>query len=181
MNDTLSGLGKIIDSPQERDAVHIAVAPVVASENMAPGNRICFTAQGDTENVRLSMPNDADAIGIVDPFLRNLVLAGEKFWMFLLPNTITSLRHDWTHPDFDSVEGNESRRWIEVFAAQLDQTYNRLMEAADLWDHHKEYTFDNSERYKVFDHDKWGDFWDHYEIVTGKKVEDASSFFTCSC
>ena len=30
-------LGKLIDGPAERDAIHIAIAPVVANERLKPG------------------------------------------------------------------------------------------------------------------------------------------------
>ena len=34
------GLGKIITTPQKRDAIHVAVVPVVASTTLKPGTRV---------------------------------------------------------------------------------------------------------------------------------------------
>jgi hypothetical protein len=173
-------LGRLIDGEQQRDAIHIAVAPVVAAEKLSPGQHIGFVGD-DTTKVGVTRT----PIGIVDPFVTGMIYPDQKFWMFLYPQTITSLRHDWAHPAFSAVVAAdpvaESRAWIEGFAAEIEQTYNRLMEAADLWIEEGDYTYDNSEHYK--DHwDKFPEFWKHYEIVTGKKVEDKSdTFFRCSC
>lgn len=109
-------LGQIITETRyneggvHRDAVHIAVAPVVASERLAPGQDIGFVGDG-LDLVRYASPYNfgprtaeslqyVQPIGIVDPFLRGPVFEGDRFWMWLYPNTITSLRHDWTHPAF---------------------------------------------------------------------------------
>src|SRR5262245_3338274 len=96
MNDLK--LGELITDPAaERDAVHVAVAPVVAAEDLLPGQHVGFVTPGDHEQVGAT----AITVGIVDPFLRQAVLRGERFWLLLYPQTITSLRHDWTHPAFD--------------------------------------------------------------------------------
>lgn len=92
-------IGQLITEPVGRDAIHVAIAPVTAGEDLTPGALIGFDeALGDTVRAR------ADGIGIVDPFLREAPQKGQRFYMFLLPNTITSLRHVWTHPQF--AKGN---------------------------------------------------------------------------
>src|SRR5687768_16079234 len=93
-------LGKIITSAVQRDAVHIAIAPVIANERLKPGQPIGFKTPGDPTIVT---GRGTRSIGIVDPFLMEEVVAGERFYIFLYPQTITSLRHDWTHPAFDQV------------------------------------------------------------------------------
>lgn len=97
MKDIQKTIGRILTESQQRDAIHIAVVPVVAGQNLLPGDHIHISSQG---NAVLGHP----AIGIVDPYLTKKVLEGETFWMFLYPNTITSLRHDWTHPAFQEKE-----------------------------------------------------------------------------
>ena len=105
------------------------------------------------------------------------------FWLVVLPRTIRSLRHVWEHPDFPASElanatadepaldpVSASRKWIEDFAARIDQTYSRLMSAAENWIECQDYTYDNTEAYK--DHwDQFPEFWKHYEIVTGKTLD----------
>lgn len=90
-------LGEPPDALAHRDAVHIAVAPMVAGEDLSPGDRVAFF-NGDCTKAWLSPPGKA--VGIVDPFRTGMIREGERFWLFLLPNTITNLRHVWTHPAF---------------------------------------------------------------------------------
>lgn len=117
MNKEEITLGKIILGDANRDAIHIAVAPVVAWENLEPGQNVGFINQ----NSQMFVGVCDKPIGIVDPFLTSLVFEGKRFWLFLYPNTITSLRHDWTHPAFRSAQSTDketSLQWMEKFAAE---------------------------------------------------------------
>lgn len=97
VDQTVSMLGKFIphDEIAFRDAVHIAVAPVMAGERLEPGDHVGM--------IRDAAFRNADTIGIVDPFLTQNVPHGARFFLFLYPNTITSLRHVWTHPTFQTI------------------------------------------------------------------------------
>lgn len=86
------GIGRLIDGQRERDAIHVAVAPVTATERLYPGQALAFTGD-DRKSVKAGEPG---RVGIVDPFLRGPVYPGQSFWMFLSPGSITSLRHDVT-------------------------------------------------------------------------------------
>lgn len=99
-------LGQLIkDDDRRRDAIHIAVAPVTAVAALTPGQHVGLIAN-NTEQVG---PTD-NCIGIVDPFLQHGVEPGQRFWLFLYPNTVTSLRHYWTHPAFASKLPSPARR-----------------------------------------------------------------------
>jgi hypothetical protein len=87
-------LGQLIEGEQFRDAIHIAVAPVTAAEGLRPGQHVGVRNDGRASTKGVAL------IGIVDPFLRTDVEEGQRCWLFLYPYTITSLRHDWTHPAF---------------------------------------------------------------------------------
>jgi hypothetical protein len=84
-------LGKLAPLDAERDAVHVAIIPVMAGESLFPGQEVGIE---DGFARRRARP----LIGIVDPFLKSRVRDGESCWVLLYPGTITSIRHDWTHP-----------------------------------------------------------------------------------
>lgn len=184
--DALETLGTIISDQEKRDAIHLAVEPIVAVEKLYPGQDVGLVEGGAGRSDK--------PVGIVDPFLKTPVLKGERFWLVVYPRQIQSLRHVWSHPAFESTEiissESESRQWIEKFAAiELDQTYNKLMQAAAYWiageqdgqQWNGHYTYDNSETYKNVPEERWEEFWGHYEIVTGTIAKERTSFFTCSC
>ncbi len=41
-----------------------------------------------------------EGLGIVDPFLKEAVPTGAKFWFVMYPRQVHSLHHVWTHPAF---------------------------------------------------------------------------------
>jgi hypothetical protein len=145
-------LGFVHGQEMGRDAIHIAVAQVEAAHHLAPGQHIGFVDAGQRKVGMVSNP-----LGIVDPFLRNAVVPGELFWMFLLPNTITGLRHQWTHQAF---EDQPASYWLRYEDHKVQQ---------------------GSERWR--DNFNPLEFWHHYEIVTGKPVAEdfKQSFYCCTC
>lgn len=92
-------LGKILDDNAKMDAIHIAVAPVVVEQHLLPGEHVGLSDAGEAIMPSTFFP----AIGIIDPFLTEAVQPGQRCFIFLYPGTITSLRHEWTHPAFEPV------------------------------------------------------------------------------
>lgn len=190
--DKVPQLGHLITDEQHRDAVHIAVAPVIAGMTMKRGDRIGFTDNGDAYTV---VTNAQKLIGIVDPFLHiKAVYEGDRFYMFLYPNTITSLRHDWTHPAFekeDELAAMEptlyrlkgavaEEKWVTDFAENMGSTYQEIMDGADAYLQSGDYLVRGGtfEGYHIPD-----EFWDKYEIIKRAKVaeDERGSFLSCSC
>lgn len=95
------GLGDLLDPEllPGRDAVHIAVMPVMADTMLRPGQRVAISHFFNGTPVVSAKFNKT--IGIVDPFLRVPVMRGQCCWLWLDPGSITSLRHEWTHPGVD--------------------------------------------------------------------------------
>lgn len=190
--DKIPKLGQLITDEQHRDAVHIAVAPVIAGMTMKPGDRIGFTDNGDAYTV---VTNAKKSIGIVDPFLHEkAVYEGDKFYMFLYPNTITSLRHEWTHPEFEKeaalaeleptlyrLKGAVAEeKWVSDFADNIGSNYAEIMQGAEDYLQSGDYLVRGGtfEGYSIPD-----EFWDKYEAIKRNTVkeEDRGSFLSCSC
>lgn len=188
-------LGKIIDAAAQRDAIHIAIAPVVAIERMYPGDAIGLVV-GSSEKVgRAFKP-----IGIVDPFLPKYVDPGERFFMFLYPQTVTGMRHHWQHPAFADAPTpapsrsmpdippvheakSASTAWLENLADSIGLTYQGLMEAAERYNAGGQCTTQMGDMtWQDGLYGKEEEFWRHYEVVTGEKAQDPTAqFFSCSC
>lgn len=123
ITDALETLGMIHFKKEKRDAIHLAVEPVIASCRMKPGERIGIVngfaypvgyqyvpnkdgklIEDDGVNrvslTRTNIPYQ----GIVDPFLTTDVQLGDKFWFVMKPREVRSLRHVWEHPDFPAGE-----------------------------------------------------------------------------
>lgn len=172
------GLGKIITTPQKRDAIHVAVAPVTAVECLNPGEHV--DAVGSTCGT---------PVGIVDPYLKDMVMPGEKYWLFLYPNTVTGLRHDWNHPSFvndpttASPQLNESEVWLRMYARKVkpyekpEEAYANLLNdlrSGEMFYHGR----DMHCRGDLVDEDE---LKEHGENVLGISLDFGRFSYSCSC
>jgi len=172
--DALETLGTIIDARAGRDAIHLAVEPVIAAETLRPGQDVGFVARGKVGKV-------PKPIGIVDPFLRADVREGQRFWLVVYPRQITSLRHVWTHPAFDEpgvpLSAPDSKEWLENFCSERSLDYEETIDAALHANDGDCVCFGND---IDCDSDIPAAFWRHIEAVTGEKPPRAS-YFRCAC
>ena len=185
MKDAVATMGDILpDDVGGRDAVHVAVISAKATTNLLPGQDVGFTDGGESAG-----PSET-FIGIVDPFLKNPVSKGQRFWLYLYPRTITGLSHRWTHPALDNHGSGEaysppsrqlsSEQWLRAYADDIDVGYRDLLRSADEWIKYGEYMCRGATLEGV---GTSPEFWDHYEAVTGKRApnDKRDNFFTCSC
>lgn len=177
------GLGKIITTEQFRDAIHVAVAPVTAGESLSPGEHVALDEDGEARSID-------NPIGVVDPFLLKKVKAGERFWLFLYPGSITSLRHEWSHPAFDaagqsipSQPTTDSEKWMRAWAEEnISSGYNY----SDLDSDGKyEFALEMGRRMSVGPNKSARDsvtneWWDHWVFLT-KGIAQRDEYFSCSC
>jgi len=89
-------LGRLVKNPGPilRDAVHWAVCPVTAAERLFPNQDVGFLPSGRVASESASV----QALGKIDPFLTNIVEAGQMCWFVVYPGQIRSLFHAWEHP-----------------------------------------------------------------------------------
>lgn len=177
-------LGEIITTPQHRDAVHVAIAPVKAGEMLHSGQRVCFASEA--YNIAVALFGERKAIGIVDPFLQQSVREGQTFWLFLFPGTITALRHEWTHPAFNdeaNLDKSYSERWLRGYAAKMncydngEEAYQRLIEGlreGEIFSH-------GSDLHSFADLDEADELKLHAERVLGIQISWDHFRFVCSC
>lgn len=194
-SDATATIGTILDQSGQRDAIHVAVTSVVAGQRLRPGDDVGFLGDGTAGVVD-------NPIGIVDPFLKEYVKKGDRFWLAVYPRKITSLRHVWSHPEIpdeglvcppesadrspsvspaNSRARSDSEDWIRSLADRVGVSYPRLMDHAEL-------RAAGEDDYLVGGAEMEGEcvpdgFWHHYEIVTGDRVPEdrRENFFSCSC
>lgn len=196
-------LGQLATPDACRDAIHLAIAPVIAAERLKPGESVTILQTASLKMALITVEACApgEGVGIVDPFLKRGVKANERFYVLLYPNTITSLRHEWTHSAFETapavvaaqpLHANEeysfssdmdratARANIQALADDVDLTYDALIEAAKAFLDTGEYLCEGSQYMNAELPDS---FWPDFELVTGRKVpgDKRWSFFSCSC
>lgn len=177
-------LGKLIMGNQLRDAVHIAIVPVVATQYLEPAQNIGFKYNDIIHVGEVDNP-----IGIVDPFLTEAIRPGERFWMFLYPNTITSLRHDWTHPAFCDLNTSEAESYLRNFAERANIGYQFMLDTMAMYlrDGKAWIQYGSEAARDAYENIDKDELWKNFNIVTGINTEARHnkdfdiSPFCCSC
>ncbi len=168
--DAFETLGTILDADQKRDAIHLAVEPVIAGEWLAPGSDITV--------IKGVAWAKKPYLGIVDPFLPTEVQAGQRFWFVMYPRTVTSLRHVWSHPAFEDEvlptlhDKAVSENWMRAWALQnMSDDYGAAICAG--------YT-SNVGYHESAASSITPEWWDHWERITGERGS-RNTYFSCSC
>lgn len=186
--DALATLGTLIQDGG-RDAIHLAVEPIIAAEQLYPGQHIGIV------DGKATTKSDKK-LGIVDPFISGLVPEGAKFWLIVYPRQITSLRHVWEHPDFGQVQVTISSKqfsegWLRDFCEKNDCPQYEIVIAAAVGEYvegvegygsayeidGQYFHFNGRDAHSAIP----PEFWDHVEIVTGKKPPHRAEYFSCGC
>lgn len=174
------GIGQIITSEQFKDAIHVAVAPVKAAHRLMPGDHVGLDGDGEATDKE-------KWIGIVDPFLTTWIGAGETFWLFLYPGSITSLRHDWSHPAFldptvpivaPQTPKEKSKAFLEKVASACGVDFEDMISAIENDDY---IHMGENERYKdVLRGPMYDEFVAHCRLYLDKPTIEPYPF-SCSC
>lgn len=183
--DTIQTLGKILPKNhiQGRDAVHIAVMPVIAGEDLRPGMKLKL--KFGTTNVVIEA-DYGEFIGRADPFIEHYeIKTGCCFWMWLNPGSISGLRHEWEHPTIDKKPKKLSvaEIWLHQFAEKWNFDYDEMIREAKNGGYALARGRDlhSSKELDVGDEEL---FWKHIEEVTGQtySLNHKKDFqWSCSC
>lgn len=194
------GLGRELKKDRPRDAVHIACIPVTLGEWMQPGVPVivrkgeAFAAQNHTEK----------PIGVIDPFLPGGCPKGARVWLMLNPGSITSLRHDWTHPAFkeapkpvpavaktavqampsltmpSTTEVAKARNELRSMGKMISKSLGQMIQIGYDADSGVS-TYVGDDDASEFMNNHKDVFWTNWSIVTGDVPSSTDHYFSCAC
>lgn len=182
-------LGKLVRTKDsERDAIHIAIISVTADCPLKPGTDVAVATRDDDFFAVV----EGDKVGIVDPFLKKEVKKGERFYLLLYPNTVTSLKHSWEHPGIKEIQKPEdktkerAKKDLMEFAEDNRISYQELLDI--LYEAHTEDYYNCGDREDLQDalNSRKNSLFESWSIVTGIKSRfnddgDADIYFGCAC
>lgn len=177
--DALETLGTIIDETQKRDAIHLAVIPAKAGEDIFGGQRVYMVGKCAYLGV-------TDHIGIADPFYYGEIKEGQWFWLVINPRVITSLRHVWTHPELPDEPGtpnNEkglAKNILQDYAKRLEIDFEKMIAILHKAADDEGWVGDNEEFTSVSAPEN---LWEAFELYTGRELNEKQkqTYFHCSC
>lgn len=187
MTEAIKTIGKLIEGAAERDAIHVAILPVTAAEDLSRGMEVGLV-YGTTDQVKSKQRRYGQKpIGIVDPFLEDYcVPKGQRCWVFLFPGTVIGMRHHWSHPDIDQQRepATESERWLRKFADKWNFDYGEMVtNAQDNEGYVVAMGRDLHSRTELEPGDEL-EFWRHIEKLVGREFDEnhrANFGWSCSC
>lgn len=185
--DPIKTIGHRIGASAQRDAIHIAILPVIAAEDLWAPCEVALVYGTKDQVKQADSVYGIKTLGIIDPFIPSLekqIKKGEWVWCFLHPGSITGLRHDWTHPQVDGYQPpkSKSEEWLKRFADEWDFDYDQMIANAQ---EHEGYVVSRGHDLHSASELDAGDeelFWRHLETLTGKTYDQAHrTDFTWSC
>lgn len=190
-----------------RDAIHIAIIPLIAGEDFWHKDPVRL----GSDKTKGYCGAYGSCIGIVNPWRKGPVKKGELFWCVLNPDTVTGMKHYWQHPDFPnevtieslteeiSVESiiekpmNEQSEeehliWLKTFADEWNFDLNELIFNAKSTDQENDWRCVVAQGHDLHSIGDLGNdyhlFWDHLEGYLNKKFDKEhrdGMNWSCSC
>ncbi len=195
--DPIQTIGTVLKpkGDYERDAIHIAIMPVIVEEDYAsPGDEVKF-APDSKDTVRRVTNYGEKGIGIIDPYIHRhgAIRKGDKVWLFLHPNSVTGMRHHWKHPGIDDrkIVTNQSELWLHNFADRYGMNFDDMIriakEGLDTDEGGGDWITANAvdvHSAKDLDDGDYDLFWTHMEAFTNLKFDEKHRSrvgWSCSC
>ena len=184
MKENVPQLGHEAHGKEPRDAVHMAVVVCKTGQWLQPGVKV-VVRDGVAYEAK-----DGNHVGVTDPFMAGGVPKGKFVWVMLNPGSITSLRHEWTHPAFpveaakpdpkSSTAANKAAfDRLSKIAKKVGKDGNWLMGRLDAYAA-EGYAYvggdDATETLNRYQDEIWG----AWERITGKR-RPGDAYFSCSC
>lgn len=94
----------------DKDAFHVPCVRVTSMEHFEPGQRVIFIGPSEV----MSAAKNLDFDGVVDPFIKDRVYAGDPFWVLLTDGITSDVRHEFSTP-FDDIDDNVESKKIALF------------------------------------------------------------------
>lgn len=176
-------LGTLPTNETQRDAIHVAIIPMEAAEKLYPGQDVGITSSGRASAKSTSL------VGIVDPFLKQPIYEGGKFYLVLYPNTVTGMRHEWSHPAFDgpfetaNPQKQEAEKWLRNYATKIhiydgpEAAFKRLLNGLST-----NYIVTNgTDLHSIDELNDQEELKKYGEIYLGIEIDFNNFEFSCSC
>lgn len=206
--DALHTLGSIIGEGEKRDAIHIAVEPCIAAHKLHAGEHVGRTAGGKfsccTKPLGIVDPFLKTPVQPGERFWLLIypreITSLRHVWAHPeFPDAEVASFAEESGENFENhaddivavASKEDSEAWLRKFCAENDcPEYEFVMKviengSAEMGDWGRGSL--EGEYIQLFDIDGHAaippEFWDHVEIVTGRKFasEDRASYFSCSC